>query len=208
MPLAMSTSFGAIGEPVGLPEWDSAKTATEIVLSNGNLTATKNAPSVWKSTLAGLGHTSGKKYWEYTIDVHPTSQHQMIGAQGDSVSLDFETFVGATGSSFGWQSNKSAGQGDLRRNGTQIDLLFGEYDTGDIVMVAFDIDNGNAWLGKNGTWVQGDPGTATSPPVTGLSAGKWYAGWSGFSATNEATVNFGATAFTYTIPTGYTAYNA
>ena len=48
---------------------------------------------------------------------------------------------------------------------TDFDGLVG-YDDGDILQFAYDGTTGKVWVGRNGTWLQGDPATGTSPIYT------------------------------------------
>ena len=88
------------------------------------------------------------------------------------------------------------------------------YTTGDIIMVAFDIDNFKFWFGKNGSWTNvtgtADPSSGTDgvSPVASRNDGTYASGmffqpllscWSNGSGY----VNFGQRPFSYTIPTGY-----
>ena len=106
---------------------------------------------------------------------------------------------------------------------------FGTYSTGDIIIIAMDLDNQKAYFGKNGTW--GNSGVPTSGS-TGTGAASltahddyWHLALGDRNSSNTATyeVNFGngyfgSTAvssagtnasgfgvFEYDVPTGYTA---
>lgn len=70
--------------------------------------------------------------------------------------------------------------------------------TGDKIMVF--VKNGSIWFGRNGTW-NGDPDAGTGAAVTGLIDEYMFMSIH-FSTTSGMTWNFGATDFTYTIPTG------
>ena len=48
---------------------------------------------------------------------------------------------------------------------TDFDGLVG-YDDGDILQFAYDGTTGKVWVGRNGTWLQGNPATGTSPIYT------------------------------------------
>ena len=78
---------------------------------------------------------------------------------------------------------------------------------GDVVGVAIDINNGDVWFSRNGTWTQGDPATGDSPEGSGLSAGTYYPG-----ATSEAGAAMKVTLrtlnadFTGTKPAGFQSW--
>jgi hypothetical protein len=79
--------------------------------------------------------------------------------------------------------------------------------SGDVVMVAFDMDNGKIWFGKNGTWFSsGNPATGANAIYSNLSgtltpAFSVYNNGSGFSA------NFGQRPFAYAPPSGFLTLN-
>jgi hypothetical protein len=74
---------------------------------------------------------------------------------------------------------------------------------GDKMMVAWDADAGKIWFGKNGTWLSGgDPGAGTNPLKTGIT-GTLYPFGGIYESNNVVVANFGATAFIYTVPTGF-----
>ena len=81
----------------------------------------------------------------------------------------------------------------------------------DVLMVAYDSDNGSLWFGKNGTWFDSsgtaNPATNTDPRFSGLNDGtEWFPLWAGYSTYSpNYTANFGQSGFTYTPPTGFSA---
>ena len=108
---------------------------------------------------------------------------------------------------YGWQN--SGGNDYFPSSGS-----FVSYTTGDIIMVAFDVDNFKFWFGKNGSWINvlgtADPSSGTDgiTPVASKNNGTYRSGMyfspllSCFSNGNGH-VNFGQRPFSYTIPTGY-----
>jgi hypothetical protein len=78
-------------------------------------------------------------------------------------------------------------------------------------MVAFDLTNGNAWFGKNGTWYAGDPSAGTGASITGITVGEYVFGLSvyrdGTYTNNTAAINFGQRPFVYTAPSGFLPLN-
>ena len=76
------------------------------------------------------------------------------------------------------------------------------YTTGDLIMVALDLDNGKWYAGKNGTWFNsGNPANGTNPAHTGLSGNIGFAVGSNNTGGNIS-CNFGQRAFAYTAPSG------
>jgi acyl-CoA hydrolase len=70
-------------------------------------------------------------------------------------------------------------------------------------MVAFNLTTNKLWWGKNGTWNNsGDPSAGTGEIYSGLDATAYYAAIT-VQTNAYVTVNFGATAFSHTVPTGF-----
>ena len=191
---------GAGGEVSGnycLP--NPLRANSNVGFSDGNLNLNSTAGG-WYSCTSTIGISSGKFYWEATaennssgalnslkIGIAPANS-DVLGSNAVSVSNGY-AYV---------QSN-----GNKQTNGTQ--TSYGSSaSAGDVVMVAFDADNGKIWWGKNGTWfASGDPAAGSNAaftsiasdtyiPVFSFDRGRWIA-------------NFGARSFAYTAPSGYKA---
>jgi hypothetical protein len=151
-----------------------------LTLANGNLETT--APSSqWRWSRATWALTSGKWYWEHTVG----SGNYFSGVVTPSWDLNVTSYTGM----YGRQST------DKYNNGTTTSP-FSSTTGGDILMYALDVDSGNMWVGKNGTWNgSGDPGAGTNPDWTGVPIGV-----SPFAAAYQVTniLNFGQRAFAYT----------
>jgi hypothetical protein len=76
-------------------------------------------------------------------------------------------------------------------------------------MVAFSIDTGKIWWGKNGTWYSsGNPAADTNNITTITSSGAEYRPWAVlYGTTTDTSFNFGQRPFSYTPPTGFVALN-
>lgn len=166
-----------VQDPI-LGTWNPSDKSASVTLSNGNLTAT-NAGASWSSARSTVGKSSGKWYWEYTI---ASLGYVEVGAGIATSALDGR-FVNPWGTGWGGQSNTAG------------------FGAGDVVQVAIDIDGGNIWVGKNGTWNgSGNPSTGANPYQTGVS-GTIYPMVTVYAA--EATVNLGASTFQYQPPVGF-----
>lgn len=178
--------------------WDPANKAAGITLSGGNLTASQ-ASGGWTSVkgLTSFGKTTGKWYFEVLI-VSSTSSNVIVGVGNASATL--ANFCGSDVNGWGYYGNTGA-----YYTGGGAFPLGNSYTTGDRVMVAFDAALGRMWFGKNGTWQNsGNPAGNTNTSFTGLS-GTLVPMFSPNSA-GSCTANFGATAFTYSPPSGFTGY--
>lgn len=166
-----------VQDPI-LGTWNPSDKSASVTLSNGNLTAT-NAGASWSSARSTVGKSSGKWYWEYTI---ASLGYVEVGAGIATSALDGR-FVNPWGTGWGGQSNTAG------------------FGAGDVVQVAIDIDGGNIWVGKNGTWNgSGNPSTGANPYQTGVS-GTIYPMVTVYAA--ESTVNLGASTFQYQPPVGF-----
>jgi hypothetical protein len=170
-------------------------------ITNGNLTWTTNTTGSTNFNRATMRFpTSGKFYAECTV----TQLNIGSGIGYGVVQLE------GTGSYLWWVYSSPF---------YQIYGTGGSYSTiptissGDVIMVAIDMDAGKAWYGQNGTWLlSGDPanGTAMSNPAT-FTVGSSnivlsFDGRTG-SAANIINANFGQRPFAYTPPTGFLRLN-
>lgn len=79
---------------------------------------------------------------------------------------------------------------------------------GDVLQFAIDIALQVAWVGVNGTWLQGNPATGADPIVTGLDGTVYFvcaSAFSGFSV--RATLQIYADQFSFTVPSGFTPWS-
>lgn len=163
-----------------------------ITLSNGNLTAT-GTTSGFKSVRGTIGKTAGKWFWEVKLVAGSST---IIGFGGSAVALN--TFPGgdaSTGDSYGYYTNGNRYvKGGITAGNA--------YTTNDVIGVAIDLTGKTGEFFKNGV-SQGQ----FAFDVTMDNAGTIYP----MVATNAngvvVTANFGATAFAYSIPAGFTALN-
>jgi hypothetical protein len=188
-----------------------------ITTSDGNLTVTSGADQ------AGIRGTiaipqSGKYYWEITCNT--LGYINQIGLASSSKSMTNIHDSGATVSNRGWgfgswfssfNSNVTKFQSDVAGSQGTNWTGVGNPAATDVLMVAYDSDNGSLWFGKNGTWFDSsgtaDPATNTDPRFSGLNDGtEWFALWAAYSTYSpNYTANFGQSGFTYTPPTGFSA---
>ncbi len=186
---------------------DAAAKSARITLSSGNLVATNNlinegAPGVARADSSRIG----KRYLEVTVTAIPTNTSSVgVGPSGFNWTANTSASLpGSAGSTAG--ATLSSG-GGVVCNGSSTGSVTAAWAINDIIMMCFDVTDGKIWFGRNGVW-NGDPSAETGGfTVTGMDF--WYA----FVAMTvkstdqrSLTVNFGATAFTYSLPTGAEAY--
>ena len=186
-------------------------------LAEGNLKLTRSG-SNFGNARGTFAVNSGKWYYEWKC----TGQHTQVGWVNTGFNINYNSGDVAVTSSggngvgmywdsrtfmYGWQN--SGGNDYFPSSGS-----FVSYTTGDIIMVAFDVDNFKFWFGKNGSWINvlgtADPSSGTDgiTPVASKNDGTYASGMyfspliSCFSGGNGH-VNFGQRPFSYTIPTGF-----
>lgn len=177
-------------------------TSASWTLSNGNLTAAISGAA--GSVTASSGVSSGKFYMEFTCNsVGSNSPWVGIFKSGESLSQ----FPGDTANSYGFNTN-----GNKYNNNNAV--AYGNAWTGgNVIGVAYDATGGNLWFSIDGTWQNSatiteiQNGTTTHAAYTGLS-GTFYPSVGGNSGnTSQFTVNFGASPYAHTVPTGFGSMN-
>ena len=182
--------------------WNPLDKASQITLSNGNLTAQQGSTSTWDLVRGTTSHGSGSGKWYFEVHCDSLGTYLMMGLANSSAPLT--SYVGAT--SNGWAYYNT--NGTIVYNGTQ-GGSYPTYTTGDVVMVAADMTNGYLWFGKNGVWINsGNPAAGTgyinaSFPLTGAL----FPAVSPYDANEKVTGRFTASAYTYTIPSGFSSWS-
>jgi len=173
---------------------DPTKAGLWVVLSNGNLTAHPNAMTV----LSTIGKSAGKWYWEYHLDIY--DQLNAKGALGIALStVTVNELLGFDSGGYAYvtEYNSTGPFPPSYTYHTRTVVSYGAiYSVNDVIGVALDMDAGTLTFYLNGV----SQGVA----FTGLS-GAFYAGVSCDEVPDvfAVTANFGATAFTYSVPSGY-----
>ena len=171
-------------------------------LSNGNLTWTTNT-SAGQNTVRSSQYfpTTGKWYAEFTVtqlNIGSGVGYGLVGAETPN------------GNRFLWWVYSSPFYQIY--NGTTYATV-PTIATGDVIMVAVDMNAGRLWFGQNGTWLlSGNPsnGTAMSTDCTFTTNSnnvRWFVDGRTGSANNIIDCNFGQRAFAYTPPSGFLALN-
>jgi len=177
-------------------------------MAEGNLQAVSSGNAgTWGHSFSTIGMSSGKWYWENRVNSISNSTHSGVSQlftsgyfQNQSTSKNINLVNG----------NSNSGNYNLSA-----------FSSGDILMVALDMDNGEVYFGRNGTWGNsGNPATNTNPCFTGLdTTAEYFAGFD-IAYTGSFSWNFGSPDFTissgnsdengygsfeYAPPTGYLA---
>ena len=195
--------FSAEGAAFLADTLNPADKATQITLSNGNLTATNStAASLWRSVRAVTGKSSGKYYFEFFIDqLNATSNFDMMVGVATTVPT-VNNWLGNDAQ--GWQYADNGNKG----NGGTLTAHGAAFNTGNTVNIALDLDAGKIWFGVNGTFT-GDPVAGTGEAFSGIT-GTIYPGISHFVGTGSAGTKIASFVsdpvnLVYPAPSGFTA---
>jgi hypothetical protein len=184
------------------------QTGTGQAPTSANLKLTANTTGYSQVCCATIASTSGKFYWEVTVN----------GGYGgfgiaDSNNSAFTSVVCTTSSvtanpgQYTWGWNLEISNGNKQNN--NVSTSYGSAaSSGDVYMCAVDIDNGKVWWGKNGTWfASGNPASGTNAAFTNVSGNiiPYFSPTDAGGWTQD--INFGQRPFSYTPPTGYLALN-
>jgi len=196
--------------------WNTLDKGT-VTVTNGNLTAVP-AASGTHAIRGAIGlPTSGKWYWETTVNGLGYGTALGIASSTSDVTTGPSSAETRT---FQWGSWFNTYNSGVVQYGTNQAVTGGtnwssasQLAASDVLMIAVDMTNGSMWVGKNGTWFNtsgtANPATNTDPRWTGLSGTTWFPYMSGYGTTSPVTsdINFGQRPFSYTAPTGYVALN-
>lgn len=170
--------------------------AANLTLSPGNLIVTAGTSSA--GIVRSIGTITGKKYFEAVFGGGQGTTAGM--AAGIATSAHSLTASLGYANAFGWAFwGPSTG---ARHNG--VTAIAGSSTTNDVFGFAVDEPLGSLWIRKNGTWIQGDPATNTSPIWTNLS-GTLYAAACPWTAGGVMTMRFDPASFSNAAPSGFGA---
>jgi hypothetical protein len=183
--------------------WNPSDKSSSVSLSGGNLVAANTSFSAG-GVRGTLGKSSGKWYCELLIGGEQTGvTNREFGVTTTATAVG--GIPGIDDQGWGYR----AGNGTYIRNGSETGSV-STSDVGARIMMALDLNAGKIWWGRNGTWFgSGDPAAGTNAAfssVSGTLYPHWYTSSAGFGGIN-ATINFGASAFAYTVPTGFSGWS-
>lgn len=198
---------GPSGADLAYTVWNPDDKQANWVLSNGNLTGFNNT-GVTTSLMRGtLARSTGKYYFELTADTIGSASSYVIGLANASETLVNK--VGGVGSnSIGIEAD-----GSVFFNNSAV-VVGGGYAAGSHPAVAVDLTAKRAWfwspaVSKWNNDASANPATGVGGlDISSISPAALYPAFSTFggSGAQQGTANFGATAFSLTIPAGFTAW--
>lgn len=178
--------------------------ATDMTLSNGNLTATHNVTSISPSGVRSASLiNSGKYYFEITYGAsHGNSD-------GFGILMSTATYTNQNNGQSCFTIFTNFGPGAIYSDSGLVLSSLGSFTAGDVVCFAIDLTNLKAWIRKNnGNW--NNSGTANPATNTGgltLTAASYAPsiafGNTGSVSGDNATANFGQIAYAFPPPSGF-----
>ena len=181
--------------PIIPTTWNPSDKAAGLTLTNGNKTVGTDADALWKGVRAIVELSAGKPYWEITL----------------AMNYDWPFFAGvatlaAVLTAYLEADNECwlAGTDELAHGGY---VGAGPNGTNGVLRFAFDKPSGKLWIAKDaGAWYGGgDPEAGTLPTFSGIAGSVYpiFSLWCYGGTGRTATVNFGASAFSYSVPAGF-----
>jgi hypothetical protein len=180
-------------------------------LASANLTFDHSAAN-YAQRFGSFAVASGKWYFEYTITTFSSGRSCAFGI---GKTADYPSGTGVAGSWTGCVGYGDFGDTYLRpiTEAAGISNTSGvasmTFAVNDVLMIAFDVDAGKFWMGKNGTWFDsGNPAAGTNQKqtfTTGINWRPWCVQYGSSAA--QSVANFGQLAFSYTPPSGFKALN-
>lgn len=163
-----------------------------IVLLDGNLTATGTIGSANDSVRATTAHAEGVWYFEATLD-RAENGYNAVGVADSEEWLDVS--AGSTSNGCGYDSG-----GGILCYATGVFATAEPYYSGDVIGVAVDLDQRVVYFQRNGAWVGGaSPEQGNGFPY---GAGAMLPMIT-LSDDDQTTTNFGALPFLLPVPAGY-----
>jgi hypothetical protein len=182
--------------------FDGTPTTAFITRSNGNLTVTKNTATNTGAVGSTAFLSGGAYYFELTNTQKSSGTAHMFGLSGstDPLLATFPSGVNCVTIAPGSNTLMYSNNVDQGKN-------FGTAASGDVYSFAIDLTNRLAWIRRNGgNWNM----DAAANPATGVGGVTVGAGsfapavyFSTSSLNDNATGNFGLTAYVYTPPSGF-----
>lgn len=169
--------------------WNPSDKSSNVTLSNSNLTATVNTAS--NGVRSTSSKASGKWYAECSI---ASTTGGTFGIANSAQSL---TALSAGTANYAYAFNGSSTSGVINTSNTQAGASGSAAAAGDILAVAIDVTGGTIQWYKNNTALGSSVATPASGPLFLVGTGNTGA---------VMTLNVGATAFTYTPPSGYSSW--
>ena len=157
--------FPALPTVAPVTKWNTADAYSSPVFIDNDL-AFYGTTAIWRGSRATVSRASGKYYFE--VEATITTQSYFSVGLGNAAAALYQ-YVGNTADSWGYRATGSVYTAGSATGVTTTAA------SGDVVMVAVDIDTGDIWFGLNGTWFNsGDPVSGTNPIYSGVTGTTFY----------------------------------
>ena len=186
-------------------------------LSNGNLTLTGTGSSTtWNNTVATLGTTQGKWYYEFKITGASQFLDIMIGIINTSKATNPTTNLYTQNGSCYYYGNDG---GEIRQDGGETFNNYGAFAQNDIIGIAYDLDtykfnvyqNGNQIVTNFALSSNFQDGGFIIPSILvyeqSVGSANFGEGFFGTTAAGTQADDNGQGLFAYDVPSGYYAMN-
>ncbi|MBV8895538.1 MAG: hypothetical protein JO051_03425 [Acidobacteriaceae bacterium] len=190
-------------------KWNSSDAGSDTQFANGDRDFLHGVTSgTWNSARSTDSKSSGKWYVEITIPTAASSSTPNAGIGFGDSSFNVNSYLGSADSAgliFAFPGSGFVG-GILAF--TTAPPSGDTVSAADIYMMALDLDNGKAYLGKNGSWFSGmNPAAGTGPWVTWTPSGTgpWFVAATQ-NGNSTCTLRLAA-GNTYSAPSGFTVWN-
>jgi len=180
--------------------WDPTAMGSNIVLSNGNLTATKAVDIDFVSGLGTTPKTLQFAYFEVEADAYSAAVNFAAIGVG-TADTNLENYLGINLESVGYYAD-----GSVYKNNSAVAAL-AAYSAGDRLGCAYNGTTGKGWFSKNGVFASGDPALGTGEHFTFTAGTPLFPGFTLIDVDDQVTVAFLRSAFESTPPTGFVAWD-
>jgi len=194
--------------------------------ANGNLDATSSTS--WLGSVGNIGVSAGKWYWEvkYVSGNFGTGIAKVGTSATDTKNLSSANNGYSSKYPDGYEYFKNFSNSQ-KINNSSASSYGSVISDNDILMIAFDADNGTIWVGNNGTWFNSatqseiEAGTTTNAMYSGITVDDFFVPTASIE-NGQLTFNFGSPPyaisssnsdenghgnFEYAVPSGYYALN-
>ena len=170
--------------------------AGAFVFKNGNMEA-HNAASTYGVVMGTIPMSSGKWYWEVTVNGTPNNTYDYIGIVGADSGIAYPTLTTIMPNQLWYRA------GGTKLNGNTSSSYGATYGDGDVIGVALDLDSATKTLTfyKNGT----SQGTAFSGSLLDKTWVCAVGDYSNALTTTSWNANWGQRAFAHSAPSGFKA---
>lgn len=180
--------------------FDRVTAQNNIVIGDDGRTVSvpERANSVNDSVRAIPGFRSGRFYFEVTVARLGNGSFGAIGLETDS--FDPELTVGSVGAGCGYERS-----GHIACGGEPVSEVVEEYEQGDVIGVAANLDSGFVYFRRNDQWIVGSPESHEGGLALPTALREMFYPAVTISNGDLLVANFGTGPFRYQVPSGFRA---